>query len=202
MPGQAVSGSGPHCVWGRRWASAARTTVPSLDAGGRPSRTRLLFEKHKHGDARDAAGALPGVQRGRGAGAHHEGPREGEGGQAERREWGPLPCPGGTPGAPVGRKPAARGSSPQSSLEVCAGTALRELATLGAGGLGCRAAREEGRWFRGASAWPSPARPPPRPCAWPWVPVGREGSETCALACQALSCLLPLPGRAWGWETP
>lgn len=33
--------------------------------------------------------------------------------------------------------------------------------------------------------------PHPRPCAWPWVPVGREGSETCALACQALSCPCP-----------
>ena len=127
MPGQALSASGPHCVWGRHWASAAQDHHTVSRRGESQAGPVLLFEKHKHGDSRDAAGALPGVQRGRGAGGHHEGPREGEGGQAERREWGPLPCPGGTPGARcwVGRCRQPPWFLATEQPEVCAGTALR-----------------------------------------------------------------------------
>lgn len=79
-----------------------------------------------------------------------------------------------------------------------------ELATRSRSDSGAELPGEEGRWFWGASAWPSPARPTP-------VLVLGPGSQSAVRALGPVPwpvrpSAAPAPTRqglgAWGWETP
>ena len=110
---------------------------------------------------------------------------------------GPLPRPGGTPGAWCWaggcRQPPWFLATRQPGVRV--GTAARSQSDPGVPSC------QGDRWCQGVCPPALTCTSHPRPCAWPWAPVGREGTATRVLACQALSCPCPMPGRAWGWET-
>lgn len=125
MPGQAVSGlAALTASGGGAGPQPLRTTAPVSRRGEGQAGPVLLFEKHKHGDARDAAGALPEFKGDEVLAATMRAPVEGEGDKLNAAVGpGVLPWRHSWSAVLGGALPQLlRGSSPQSSLEVCAGT--------------------------------------------------------------------------------